>query len=129
MSKTYLTVLYKRVLRGHVVRLMARGRSRKEALSDACFLVALPTAANVGSVVLLAGIPLPDNRAFVLAAWMLLWALSEILHRRLVNVWASELDRPVQAEAGQIGDNALSWIYTLGSIFAGFLVAAVTGLR
>jgi len=118
--------LYKRILRGHVVRLIKRGRPREEARSDACFLVALPTAANIYSAALIMGLRLPNDRPLLLAGWMLLWGASQWFHRGLVKAWTSELEVPSQRRDGGFTDNALSIVYSVGSILGGFVVFAIT---
>ena len=121
--------LYKSILRGHVTRLIARGRPKSDALSDASFLTAFASAVNVISIGLFAGINLPDSRAIVFSIGLAIFGVSHVIHRWLVRKWANELDRPSASDDNGrkfISDSAFSILYTFGSYFLGLVAFAVS---
>lgn len=116
---------YKRLLRGHVLRLIRRGRSQDDALADASFLVAIATSMNIYSLAILAGFPFSGDHVTVLVEILVLTGVSYWAHRRLVRLWKSDLVSGTRAGPNHghfLSDNVLSWLYTVLSLFAAFAI-------
>ena len=121
---------HSKIVRGHFLRLVKLGRSKNDALSDSCYLVAFATWVYLVSALQISGIALPASRFSYVALGVISFFGVHLVHRKLIAKWRGDLELEGASSGlkkAKFSDNAASLVYSLGSV--GLFIVSVIALK